>query len=69
MFNTQMFFEEVKARAISEGVNSQEGFNSLVELMLEDKVGAGEVDDDNPTENIESVVKARWADVAAEMIK
>ncbi|MBU0614313.1 hypothetical protein KJ766_03485 [Patescibacteria group bacterium] len=67
MFDAQLFFEEVKNRAIIEGVNSKEGFDSLVELMLVEKTGAGDIDDDAPTENIESTVKARWQELASEL--
>ncbi|MFH1632205.1 MAG: hypothetical protein ABIA47_04315 [bacterium] len=63
--SNQELFDEIVERATEEGVADQEAFNQLVESMLEDKSGVGELDVDQDIESMEDAIKARWDEYSA----
>ena len=59
-FNLNNAYAEIKEIAETEGVTSQEAYNSIVENYLNNKLDTGELDIDQDTENMESQLKAMW---------
>lgn len=55
-------FEEVVERGREQGVASQGAYDELVDEVIEDHRGVGEMHDDSPTEDLEAQLRGRWAD-------
>lgn len=61
-FNINQFYNEIKERAESEGVADKEGYDSLVEEYIQEKISVGEIDKDDDTDSMIEELKTRWAD-------
>ncbi|MDP2631493.1 MAG: hypothetical protein Q8P30_01850 [Candidatus Uhrbacteria bacterium] len=67
--SNQELFEEVVELAIANGVADREAFDQLVETVLEEHREVGELSADQPIEDMEDAIKARWDEFAAELDK
>ena len=65
--SNQELFEEVVQRGIAQGVAEQEGYNQLVETVLEEHREVGELDEDQNIELKEDLLKSRWPEYQAEL--
>lgn len=59
-FSLEELFEEIVEQGIAEGVNTEEGYHSLVEEKIEEHREWAELHDDQNLEGFETQLKARW---------
>ncbi len=59
----QNLFEEVKGRAISEGIQNYDEWIDLVEDLIQEKLNDGELTKDDDLLTIQKDLEMMWADV------
>lgn len=63
--SNQELFEEAVERALAEGVQNQEAFSQIVESLIDEKRGVGELHDDNNLEGMLEILTARFPEFEA----
>ena len=66
-FDLQRAYAEIKEGAEAEGVTDKEGWDSLVEIYLNEKLDVGELHLDQDTEGFEDNLKAKFIDYQANL--
>lgn len=64
-FDLNGVFNEIVARMTEEGTADREAYYDLVEEVLEEKRESGILTDDDDIEEMEDVLKKRWAEAEA----
>lgn len=68
IFSEDGVFERLCEEGMASGVDTEEGYHSLVEGMLEDMLDLGEVSDDQNMEGHETNLKARWPEYKERLV-
>lgn len=58
--NINEIFDELVEQGREQGVTDQEAYSMLIENVIEEARGAGEIDDDGATETMEEMLRGRW---------
>ena len=64
-YTPESLFEEVASRCRQHGVADQEGFDQMIEDVIEEHRRVGEIHDDEGTEDLEEQLRGRWPDYQA----
>ena len=64
IFSEDELFERLVEEGLAAGVSDKEGYESLVEGLLEDMLDFGELNDDQNLEAHETNLKTRWPEYA-----
>ncbi len=64
-YTPEDLFREVVARGRGQGVTDQSAYDYLVEEVIEEHRKVGEIHTDDPTEDLETHLRGRWADYQA----
>lgn len=59
-FNLNDAYAQIKELAEAEPVTTKEAWNEMVETYISDKIGIGEIDNDNDTEAMITQLKDMW---------
>lgn len=64
-YTVEDLYVETAGMAREQGITTQEGWNDIVEAVIEDHREFEEVHDDDETEFIKAELRGRWPDYAA----
>jgi len=62
ILNSQELFEKIVERGRAEGVASAEAYKDLIEVILTEMLGNGELDPDQDTKTIQEALESRFGE-------
>lgn len=69
IFNTNEILKELQNRQQKQGIYTQEGWNELVDEIIEEKVADVEIDDESNIESLRQELRSKWESYGKGSIK